>query len=410
MTEASPALGRILKADCCTGCGACAALSGGAITMEISAAGVLRPHQRAPIGGEMDKAISDICPGVRLAQTSREGRDHPLWGPLIGVRTGASTDRRLRHHASSGGALSALLVYLLETGSVDRVVQVAESAASPIENATSESVCAGDVYEAAGSRYAPSAPLAELDRQLARPGKFALVGKPCDIAAARALSRHDPRIAEKIPVMLSFFCAGVPSLIGTQAILERLGVDRTALAGFRYRGDGWPGRCTATLRDGRAASMSYAQSWGDILSKHVQFRCKICPDGSGTFADVVCGDAWHCDARGYPLFEEQEGRSLIVSRTARGEALVGEAVAAGYLTAETIADDEIESMQPSQANRKRLVLSRLAAMALLGCRVPRFRGFGLTRAALRAGIWPNLRNFLGMARRLALAGAPRGGE
>jgi coenzyme F420 hydrogenase subunit beta len=402
MTDVAPGLSRILKADCCAGCGACAAVSGGAITMEMTPAGLLRPQQTGPVSGRTDEIISDICPGVRLAQTSQEGNDHPLWGPLVAVRTGASTDPNLAHHASSGGALSALLLYLLATGAVDRVVQVTASAASPIENVTAESVGVADVHRAAGSRYAPSAPLADLDQQLAKPGRFALVGKPCDIAAARALARHDARVAEKIPVMLSFFCAGIPSLLGTQAILDRLGVGRDALARFRYRGDGWPGRCTATLRDGRNVSMSYGESWGDILSKHVQFRCKICPDGSGGFADVVCGDAWHCDEHGYPLFEEQEGRSLIITRTGRGETLVRQAMDAGYLTAEAIDADEIETMQPSQANRKRLVLSRLAAMAALGHRPPRFQGLRLMSAAGQAGVWANVRTFLGMARRLVL--------
>ncbi|MFW6028025.1 MAG: Coenzyme F420 hydrogenase/dehydrogenase, beta subunit C-terminal domain [bacterium] len=400
MNEVSPALRRVLEADCCTGCGACAAFSDGAVTMAMTPAGVLRPQQTAPLPGATDEIIADICPGANLAQTSREGRDHPLWGPLIAVRTGASTDPDLRHHASSGGALSALLLYLLDTGSVDRVVQVAASAASPIENATVETVCAEDVHRAAGSRYAPSAPLADLDRQLASPGRFALVGKPCDIAAARALARHDRRVAERIPVMLSFFCAGIPSLHGTQAILERLGVEARALAAFRYRGDGWPGRCTATLRDDASASMSYAESWGDILSKHVQFRCKICPDGSGGFADVVCGDAWHCDERGYPLFEERDGRSLVLTRTGTGEDLVRQAIATGYLSAAAIGADDIETMQPSQANRKRLVLSRLAAMAALGRRPPRFRGLQLTRAARSGKLRAHIRNFLGMARRL----------
>ena len=402
MNEVAPGLSRILNANCCTGCGACAAVSDGAIAMKVSSAGQLRPHQSAPVTSRTDNLISDICPGVRLTQNSREGRDHPLWGPLVAVRSGASTDPKLRHHASSGGVLSALLVYLLDTGSVDRVVQVTASAASPIENATVESLCAEDVHRAAGSRYAPSAPLADLDRELAKPGSFALVGKPCDIAAVRALARHDSRVDAKIPMALSFFCAGVPSLLGTQAILDRLDVDRHALAGLRYRGDGWPGRCTATLRDGRTASMSYAESWGDVLSKHVQFRCKICPDGSGGFADVVCGDAWHCDEQGYPLFEEEDGRSLVITRTGPGEALVRQAIAAGYVTGEAIGAEDIEKMQPSQAKRKRLVLSRLAAMAATGRRPPRFRGLQLTRAALSAGIWPNVRSFLGMMRRLLL--------
>lgn len=287
------------------------------------------------------------------------------------------------------------------------MVQVAASAGSPIETATVESVRAEDIHGAAGSRYGPSAPLADLDQQLSKPGRFALVGKPCDIAAVRALARHDARVAEKIPIMLSFFCAGIPSLLGTQAILDRLGVDKHALAKFRYRGDGWPGRCTATLRDGSETSLSYDESWGDILSKHVQFRCKICPDGSGGFADVVCGDAWHCGDDGRPLFDEADGRSLIITRTGRGEALVLRAMATGTLAAEAIGVEEIENMQPSQANRKRLVLSRLAGMAASGRGVPRFQGLRLTRAALSAGLWPNAKNFLGMMRRLVSPGAAR---
>lgn len=402
MADTSPVLSRVLKADCCTGCGLCAAVSRGAIDMRLNRAGFLRPHQSRAIGTATDRLIGETCPGLRLTQQAGEGDDHPLWGPLVAVRTGASTDPRLRHHASSGGALSALLVFLLESKVVDHIVQVAASEAAPIENAVVESRSGADIYHAAGSRYAPSAPLADLERQLSRPERFAFVGKPCDVAAVRALSRHDPQVAEKVPVLISFFCAGIPSLNGTREILGRLGVAEDDVKAFRYRGDGWPGLCRATLRDDGEASLSYAESWGDVLSRHVQFRCKICPDGSGGFADVVCGDAWHCDERGYPLFEDQPGRSLVISRTAWGEALVQQAAAAGYLTAEPLAIGEIENMQPSQARRKRLVASRLAAMAMLGRTTPRFRGLRLARAALSAGPWGNLRSFLGMARRLLI--------
>ena len=90
------------------------------------------------------------------------------------------------------------------------------------------------------------------------------------------------------------------------------------MASFRYRGDGWPGFATVRLKDGREARMSYAESWGGILTNYVQFRCRISPDGTGGFADIACGDAWYADAKGYPLFEEAEGRSLIVSRTRQG--------------------------------------------------------------------------------------------
>ena len=61
---------------------------------------------------------------------------------------------------------------------------------------------------------------------------------------------------------------------------------------------------------------------------------------------------------------------------------------------------EIAKMQPSQAKRKRLVLSRLCAMALTGRVMPRFVGLRLCKAAFGASFWQNLRSFLGMARRL----------
>jgi coenzyme F420 hydrogenase subunit beta len=200
--------------------------------------------------------------------------------------------------------------------------------------------------------------------------------------------------------MISFFCAGVPSIHGAHAILEKLGVNEAEVSRFRYRGEGWPGRATAILKDGTEKSLSYMESWGDILSKRVQFRCKICPDGTGGFADVVCADAWHGDEKGYPLFEEQEGRSLIIARTTSGENLVRSALLAGCIRAEPLNIEEVQQMQPSQANRKRLILSRLLALFVFGRQVPVFQGFNLVRAAGMAGLRANLKSFLGMVRRI----------
>ena len=151
--------------------------------MRLTPAGFLRPCQTRPVEAETDRLIGETCPGIRLTQEACEGDDHPLWGPLLALRTGASTDPALRHHASSGGALSALLVFLLESKVVDHVVQVAAAETAPIENGLVESRCRADIYRAAGSRYAPSAPLADLERQLSGPERFAFVGKPCDVAA-----------------------------------------------------------------------------------------------------------------------------------------------------------------------------------------------------------------------------------
>jgi len=403
MEESSPVLKRILSADCCTGCGLCQAMfEGPKIEMRLTGPGFLRPTQIGALSAEDDQLLKDTCPGIRLDLPASQIKNHPIWGPVITVRTGAATDQALRHEASSGGVLSALLCYLLDENKIEYAVHTAMSQSSPIENQTVETRLSKDVLGTCGSRYSPSAPLRDLDTYINRSEPFALVGKPCDVAAARAYGRHDPRVKETVPYMLSFYCAGVSKLDGTRQILSEMGVAEKDLTNFRYRGDGWPGFAMAQTRDGKTARMSYADSWGNILSHHTQFRCKICPDGSGGFADVVCGDAWYSDDKGYPKFDEEDGRSLIISRTPRGEELVQAAIKAGYIEVMDLDIGEIQKMQPSQANRKRLVTSRLLAMRLITGFRPNFTGLNLAEAAASAPVRLRLRNFLGMARRLVL--------
>ena len=146
--------------------------------------------------------------------------------------------------------------------------------------------------------------------------------------------------------------------------------------------------------------MSYRDTWGAILSRHVQFRCKICPDGTGGFADLVCADAWHCDEEGYPLHEEAEGVSLVLARTGTGAALVEAAVSAGRLAIESFPLDGIAPMQPGQKGRKTALAARLAALWLLMRPRPRYRGFHMLAAMRSARPRWIVRNFLGTARRV----------
>jgi coenzyme F420 hydrogenase subunit beta len=400
MNMSSPALKRVLDANCCIGCGLCASLAPEAISMTMAETGYLRPVQTADVSSTVNASIMQHCPGISIDAAATTIENDVLWGPIVSSRTGHATDITLRKHASSGGVISALATHLVESKAVDFVVQVTASETSPIDNVTVRNINAETIYEAAGSRYAPSAPLEKLFEYLSQPGKFALVGKPCDIAALRSLAKVDTRIDKKIPYMISFFCAGIPSRKASLRIVNELGFQESQLKKFSYRGDGWPGFATAETNDGRSAKMTYAKSWGNILSPQVQFRCKICPDGSGGQADIVCGDAWESDERGYPTFTEIDGRSLLITRTHRGEELVQMAVAQNVIAASDLPVSQIALMQPFQARRKRQVPSRLMAMRLSGFVPPRYRGMQLGKAALAAGLIENIRGFWGTFRRL----------
>lgn len=375
----------------------------GKIAMEKAAPGYLRPVQSAALSAGEERDVAAICPGLGQI-VEAEGRADPvLWGPYVSAETGWSTDTQTRFSASSGGALSAILTHLVETGTVDAVVQTTADPTLPVGNASVVTEDAESIRAAAGSRYAPSAPLADLPERLAEHEetgrRFAFVGKPCDAVALRALSARNPQVAAAFPVVLSFFCAGVPAQAGAEKVLEALGTDLSRTQAFRYRGHGWPGRATATLDDGSERSMTYHDSWGKILSRHVQHRCKLCPDGTGVAADIVCADAWESDAEGYPVFEEKEGVSLVMGRTELGAQLIRSARAAGAIGTAPFDMETLPAIQPGQRERRRALLARLAGQRLAGRPVPRYRGLQIAAAARQNSVRRNLKNFLGMVRR-----------
>lgn len=393
----------------CSGCGLCAGIGAGeqaAIVMEDSPEGFRRPVATGPIDARQSELIDAVCPGANIGHDPQEmeARYHSVWGPLVASRLGWSRDPELRRNASSGGGLSAILNHLLAANEVDYIVQTAVSERSAIRNAMTISTDEKGVFRAAGSRYAPSSPLEDIGQRLDAPGRFAFVGKPCDVAGLRQLARRDPRVEAKVPYMIAFMCGGVPSYKGTSAVLKAMGVDTEEdVVAFRFRGDGWPGFATAELSDGRRFQMDYDTSWGTILNRHLQFRCKICPDGVGEFADIVCADGWHLDDQGKPCFAEEDGRSLILTRTPKGEALIQRTINARDLESEPLAEEAIARIQPYQAKRKGLAATRLAAMAVLGKTRPRYNNLQLLANARSLGMREALRSFLGTMRRLALA-------
>jgi coenzyme F420 hydrogenase subunit beta len=398
-TSTTKAIEAVVGNGFCTGCGLCESLAPkGAIEMKLSELGYLRPAVVQADKVDALAVFSDTCPGKRIEHVDFQEKRHPLWGPLIAVRAGHSTDPEIRREGSSGGVVSALAIHLLDSGAVAFVAQIAVDHTDPLRNEMQISRSRADVLRAAGSRYSPSAPLRHLRELLDRNEKFAFVGKPCDVAALRRYALHDERVNALVPYMISFMCAGIPSMAGTHELLREFGVEPPEVRSFRYRGDGWPGNARAVTNDGRSFEMDYNRSWGTILGKHLQFRCKICPDGTGEFADLVCADAWYGES-GYPDFTERDGRSLVIARTRKGEALIGEAMAAGVVALDPLPVDDVALMQPYQAQRKRLVLGRSIATRIARGVRPEYRRMGLLRASVGANAVAFLRHAWGTMKR-----------
>jgi coenzyme F420 hydrogenase subunit beta len=364
----------------CSGCGACAALSP-TLSMHLDADGFLVPVADDTAGtppASAANAFRRVCPGrtVRATRPAPGDSVDPLFGPYISVWRAWAADPEVRRRGSSGGVLTALTAWLAQSGRVDHVVAAGADPDRPDRTVPVEIRSRDEALAAAGSRYAPVG-VANLAASLG--GGSAFVGKPCETDAVRRLLRP----LGDLPLLMSFFCAGVPSQHATSELVGALGANLQEVTSLTYRGDGCPGDFVATTTSGRVRA-SYQESWGAHLGRRLQDRCKICPDGTGMHADIAVGDFWATDDAGYPTFDENDGVSVALGRTRRGHELLLAARAAGVLVLEPVAVSEIRATQPSQLRRRRELPGRLVGRRLAGRRSPRFRGFGLLKGMLAA--------------------------
>lgn len=385
----------------CIGCGICESIAGTKnIKLILGEDGFYHP---VVTGSEKSywAEIKQVCPGLNVHQpTKAKNEKEKTWGPIMTTCIGYSTDEQVRYISSSGGAISGLLSFLLETEQITGIVHVGKSDSNPLINETGISRTKADIIRRAGSRYSPASPLVSIKRMLDdKNERIAFVGRPCDVAALRSFLDLHPELKKQITYIFSFFCSGMPSQKGTLKILSTLGMRESELKDFWYRGHGWPGKTTAICMDGSSKTMNYNESWGNILNKHLHFRCKICPDGMGSLADICCGDAWH-ENNGYPDFEERPGQSLIIARTSKGEKLLRETLEKGYLMVEPYDISALGRIQRYQQGKKRVVGSRILALRLAGKFYPRFSGFYLLYNGLKAGVKNNIHNVVEMFKRI----------
>ncbi len=384
----------------CLGCGVCAF----AQPDDISMVDDLRTGRRPVVrdGADTAKALS-WCPGVEMGHPDDVDPQVNLellegWGPVLEVWEGHAADPEIRHLGSSGGAATALSHYGQAAAGMAGTLHIKQRTDVPILNETVLSTGRDDLIAATGSRYAPASPCDGLQLAVDAANPVVFVGKPCDVAATCAARRDHDALDEKLGVTIAIFCAGAPSTQGTLAMIEAMGGARLEDVGpIRYRGKGWPGRAEVQLHDGQTLeTMSYAESWGGVLERHRPWRCRLCIDHTGEFADISVGDPWYREPQ-----PGEVGSSLIVARTQRGREFVQAAIEAGFLDAAPVPHERLPQSQPNLLQTRGAVFGRLWASRLVGAPAPVYRNMPTGRHWMRElSTVMKLRSFSGTFKRI----------
>jgi ferredoxin len=212
---------RMVARNLCTGCGACAGAFPSLIRMVDDPVNGRRPVVDASAEGhKAATAAQSLCAGAAadwtgLARTDAVDDD---WGPVLAAWEGWASDDEIRHRGSSGGAVTALAAFALESGAADGVAHVAARAGDPRLNEAVISRDRASLLRGAGSRYAQASPAESLGpiargtraRGLRRQALRRGLGK-------KGHARADADLAAKVPLTIAIFCAGAPNLVATGA-------------------------------------------------------------------------------------------------------------------------------------------------------------------------------------------------
>lgn len=347
--------------DYCVGCGLCQSMK--QATLGINDKGYLYP-----VSGNI-KWLSQICPCEGKQQKEMDFDN--IWGRTKKVYYGWSMNDKIRSIASSGGVLTEIAAFLLESQIVDAIIHVCADPNDPTRTICCISNCTDQLISRCGSRYSISHPLSNIS-EIDLKKRYAFIGKPCDIVSLKNFMKIDVSISKAIIYTLSFFCAGLPSVDSQKKLLDELGCKKEECISLRYRGDGWPGYTTAIDKKNNKYQLNYGTSWGRILGRDIMKMCRFCLDGIGEMADISCGDAWYLTKDNKPSFEESVGRNIIFARSNMGLDLIEIMAQEEKIHIEETDTDILKYIQEYQYNRRASMLDKLLAMKLFGKSIPKY--------------------------------------
>jgi coenzyme F420 hydrogenase subunit beta len=246
------------------------------------------------------------------------------FGQIDSIYFAYSADEKIRFGASSGGFIKSLLVYLLESQTVDAaIITRTGDSSNPLVPETIITSLKEDIISTrTNSVYVINNPLKVL-KAIEPDKKYAFVGLPCQIKTLRTLQNTGNYL--NITVIISLFCNHTPNIEFTKEILQKLDVKEQGLKQIEYRGNGWPGGFTALLTNGQKKYIPLIEYWSNDLDNG-PLQCKYCSE-IGREADFYVGDPWNLELER----TDDKGASLVICRNSTATTLVKRSAELNYI-------------------------------------------------------------------------------
>lgn len=321
----------VIKVGLCTDCGNCAAVCPDKCLVMDYEEELPKLVHKCTADCEL---CYESCPGKDIPMPDmdkmvfgreRKNTDEELLGISQGFIKCHAIDPIIRNSGSSGGFVSALLVYALEKGLIDGAVVVGMNKEQPWRSEPKIATSREEVLAAASTKenlVPVNVILAEASERGFK--RLGFVGLPCHVHAIRKMQLYGrpAKLFESIQFVIGLMCGSNYSYRNTEHLIEDVcKVPLKQVAKLEFRGGEYPGNFRITGKDGKIVTRPHH---GGVDAD----RCIMCYDYANDLADVSVGDYWGEEmTRGVP------GLSAAILRTSAGQKLVNDAKQANYVGA-----------------------------------------------------------------------------
>jgi len=282
-------------------------------------------------------------------------------GHIAEAAVGYATNEEIRVGSTSGGVVTGLLAHMLESNQIDGAVIIGSSDSPVWKGRALVARTRADLLSGMKSKYAITTTNAVFAEIRKTPGRYAVVGLPCQIHGYRKAIALDPRLKERIVLSIGLFCHAAIEHEAYRVMFEGLGERGKTAKRFISRIGKHPGTPHLEMPDGSLYPVYFGERTGyrpssieviNILYRlYTPERCTTCFDGLADFADISVGDPWMPEPT--DAVKWTDGWSLVVLRTARGQNAYHAAVQAGALATVAITEKEVRASNILMAHEKR---------------------------------------------------------
>ncbi|MCU4653754.1 Coenzyme F420 hydrogenase/dehydrogenase, beta subunit C-terminal domain [Roseibacterium sp. SDUM158016] len=347
-------LSKVVYNGYCIGCGGCAAVSDG-ISIEMGPDGQYIPN--IDPGAALSEKATFTCP------FTNDGPNEDVLGKAL-FGEACTHDTRLgwygdlyaghvaegcfRKRGASGGVITWIAAQLLESGLVDAVVHVGQSAPTDTKVLFQYSVSrtSAEIVARAKSRYYPIEMSQVMEEVRSKKGRYAFIGLPCFVKTVRRMVEQDPVLKERIAYTIGLVCGHLKSENFSNYLAWEKGIAPGDLEEIDFRIKLPDRRASdygiyvrsATVESTTPVRQFLGGDWGVNFFRYS--ACDYCDDVFAETADVAVGDAWLPD-----YSQDPAGGSVVLVRSKEIANLISQGRLDGSLAFDEITADQMAQSQ-----------------------------------------------------------------